>query len=293
MASIKGNTIESQTLKLIYPQWQGGDIANWFKDIPASDISKGYALGAKLLAMLTPTTPYQTREIPITMDFKREVKDGILDKEVIYKQTQSAMQCITEVNPRKILTLGGECSVSIAPFSYLASQYGEDLALLWLDAHPDIGLPFDVYPGYHAMAVTHLLGLGDKEILNLLPASFNAKNIVIAGLHSNEAKFYAKRAKKLGLQTLSAKQVKKDNTSILESLKHTKATKIAIHLDLDVLDSKELYVAVGNTGKLKLKHVTEILTMVRQNYEVVGFSIAELMPKELIKLQSLLRNLPL
>ena len=293
MASIKGNTIESQTLKLIYPQWQGGDIANWFKDIPASDISKGYALGAKLLAMLTPTTPYQTREIPIAMDFKREVKDGILDKEVIYKQTQSAMQCITEVNPRKILTLGGECSVSIAPFSYLASQYGEDLALLWLDAHPDIGLPFDVYPGYHAMAVTHLLGLGDKEILNLLPASFNAKNIVIAGLHSNEAKFYAKRAKKLGLQTLSAKQVKKDNTSILESLKHTKATKIAIHLDLDVLDSKELYVAVGNTGKLKLKHVTEILTMVRQNYEVVGFSIAELMPKELIKLQSLLRNLPL
>ena len=293
MASIKGNTIESQTLKLIYPQWQGGDIANWFKDIPASDISKGYALGAKLLAMLTPTTPYQTREIPITMDFKREVKDGILDKEVIYKQTQSAMQCITEVNPRKILTLGGECSVSIAPFSYLASQYGEDLALLWLDAHPDIGLPFDVYPGYHAMAVTHLLGLGDKEILNLLPASFNAKNIVIAGLHSNEAKFYAKRAKKLGLQTLSAKQVKKDNTSILESLKHTKATKIAIHLDLDVLDSKELYVAVGNTGKLKLKHVTEILTMVRQNYEVVGFSIVELMPKELIKLQSLLRNLPL
>ena len=293
MASIKGNTIESQTLKLIYPQWQGGDIANWFKDIPASDISKGYALGAKLLAMLTPTTPYQTREIPITMDFKREVKDGILDKEVIYKQTQSAMQCITEVNPRKILTLGGECSVSIAPFSYLASQYGEDLALLWLDAHPDIGLPFDVYPGYHAMAVTHLLGLGDKEILNLLPASFNAKNIVIAGLHSNEAKFYAKRAKKLGLQTLSAKQVKKDNTSILESLKHTKATKIAIHLDLDVLDSKELYVAVGNTGKLKLKHITEILTMVRQNYEVVGFSIVELMPKELIKLQSLLRNLPL
>lgn len=285
--------MESQTLKLIYPQWQGGDIANWFKDIPASDISKGYALGAKLLAMLTPTTPYQTREIPIAMDFKREVKDGILDKEVIYKQTRSAMQCITEVNPRKILTLDGECSVSIAPFSYLASQYGEDLALLWLDAHPDIGLPFDVYAGYHAMAVTHLLGLGDKEILNLLPASFNAKNIVIAGLHSNEAKFYAKRAKKLGLQTLSAKQVKKDNTSILESLKHTKATKIAIHLDLDVLDSKELYVAVGNTGKLKLKHVTEILTMVRQNYEVVGFSIAELMPKELIKLQSLLRNLPL
>ena len=217
----------------------------------------------------------------------------ILDKEVILKQTQSAIQYITEANPTKILTLGGECSVSVAPFSYLAGKYGEDLALLWLDAHPDIGLPFDTYQGYHAMAVTHLLGLGDKEILNLLPASFNVKNILIAGLHSDEAKFYAKRSGQLNLQTLNAKRIKKDKTSILESLKTTKATKIAIHLDLDVLDPKELYIAVGNTGKLKLKHITEILTMVSKNYEVVGFSIAELMPKELIQLQSLLRNLPL
>ena len=36
--------MESQTLKLIYPQWQGGNIAEWFKDIPDNDISKGYAL---------------------------------------------------------------------------------------------------------------------------------------------------------------------------------------------------------------------------------------------------------
>ena len=285
--------MESQTLKLIYPQWQGGNIAEWFKDIPDNDISKGYALGAKLLEILTSNASYQTCEIPISMDFKRVVKDGILDKEMILKQTQSAIQYITEANPTKILTLGGECSVSVAPFSYLAGKYGEDLALLWLDAHPDIGLPFDTYQGYHAMAVTHLLGLGDKEILNLLPASFNVKNILIAGLHSDEAKFYAKRIGQLNLQTLNAKRIKKDKTSILESLKTTKATKIAIHLDLDVLDPKELYIAVGNTGKLKLKHITEILTMVSKNYEVVGFSIAELMPKELIQLQSLLRNLPL
>lgn len=285
--------MESQTLKLIYPQWQGGNIAEWFKDIPDNDISKGYALGAKLLEILTSNASYQTCEIPISMDFKRVIKDGILDKEVILKQTQSAIQYITEANPTKILTLGGECSVSVAPFSYLAGKYGEDLALLWLDAHPDIGLPFDTYQGYHAMAVTHLLGLGDKEILNLLPASFNVKNILIAGLHSDEAKFYAKRIGQLNLQTLNAKRIKKDKTSILESLKTTKATKIAIHLDLDVLDPKELYIAVGNTGKLKLKHITEILTMVSKNYEVVGFSIAELMPKELIQLQSLLRNLPL
>ena len=68
--------MESQTLKLIYPQWQGGNIAEWFKDIPDNDISKGYALGAKLLEILTSNASYQTCEIPISMDFKRVVKDG-------------------------------------------------------------------------------------------------------------------------------------------------------------------------------------------------------------------------
>lgn len=87
------------------------------------------------------------------MDFKRVVKDGILDKEVIPRQTQSAIQYITEANPTKILTLSRECSVSVVPFSYLAGKYGEDLALLWLDAHPET-LDF---PLIHIKATTQWL----------------------------------------------------------------------------------------------------------------------------------------
>ena len=52
--------------------------------------------------------------------------------------------------PNKIVTLGGECSVSVVPFTYLANKYKDDVAMIWIDAHPDITLPGDVYPGYHA-----------------------------------------------------------------------------------------------------------------------------------------------
>jgi len=64
--------MEAKTIRLIYPQWQGGDIAHWFKDAPKEEISKGYFLGAKILELLTHNTPYQTLEVPVTREFKRE-----------------------------------------------------------------------------------------------------------------------------------------------------------------------------------------------------------------------------
>ncbi|MDE7235839.1 MAG: arginase family protein, partial [Helicobacter japonicus] len=240
--------------------------------------------------LLSHNTPYQTLEVPVTREFKREVRDGVLDKKDILEQTKAAMDLIRESKPDRILTLGGECSVSVAPFSYLAEKYRDDVAMLWIDAHPDIGLPNDEYKGYHAMAVTHLLGLGDKDILKVLPASLESQNVLLGCVHSEEAKFYAKRQKKLGLKSLKAKEA--SSKKVLQWLQSTKASKVVIHLDLDVLDSNEIYVAVGNSGKLKMKQVTQIIESVSAHYEIVGFSIAELMPKELIRLQKLLSKLP-
>ena len=68
---------------------------------------------------------------------------------------------IGQYNAARIVTLGGECSVSVAPFSALARRYGDDLAIVWIDSHPDVGTPESEYPGYHAMAVPALVGRGD------------------------------------------------------------------------------------------------------------------------------------
>lgn len=37
----------NNTIRLIYPQWQGGNIAQWITEIPDSEqASRGYYLGA-------------------------------------------------------------------------------------------------------------------------------------------------------------------------------------------------------------------------------------------------------
>lgn len=40
-------------LRLICPQWQGVDIARWFEDLSASEVARGYILGAEILRILT------------------------------------------------------------------------------------------------------------------------------------------------------------------------------------------------------------------------------------------------
>ena len=46
---------ESKTLRLIYPQWQGGDIARWIPEIKdTAEAARGYVLGSMLLDFLAP-----------------------------------------------------------------------------------------------------------------------------------------------------------------------------------------------------------------------------------------------
>ena len=58
----------------------------------------------------------------------------------------------------------------------LDSKIQDDVALIWIDAHPDITLPGDIYPGFHAMAVTACMGYGDTKILAELPTRFTPSN---------------------------------------------------------------------------------------------------------------------
>ena len=162
---------ETKTIRLIYPQWQGANIVKLITEVEnPNDASRGYFLGAQLLNFLAPDNGQETLTVPVSTEItNRKVTDGVLDRDIIVRQTRAALNMLQVSNPDKIVTLGGECSVSVAPFTYLAQKYKNDVALIWIDAHPDITLPGDIYPGFHAMAVTACMGYGDTKILAELP----------------------------------------------------------------------------------------------------------------------------
>ena len=164
-------SLDSTTLRLFYPQWQGGVVSNWIPDIPAEDSSKGYYLGAQILKLLAPQGNQKTVEVPVSTDIKSHaLENGISGYRAIVQQTKSALELLDKENPERIVTLGGECSVSVVPFTWLAARYPGDVAVVWIDAHPDVNLPYDSYSGYHAMALTACMGKGDSEIVGYLPS---------------------------------------------------------------------------------------------------------------------------
>ena len=111
-------------------------------------------------------------------------RDGVEAKAIVIEQLVRAIEVIRQHNPARIATLGGECSVSVAPFAALADRYGDDLAIIWIDSHPDVGTGQSEYPGYHAMAVSVLTGHGDLDVQAVLPATVTPDRLALVGLHS-------------------------------------------------------------------------------------------------------------
>ena len=285
---------KTSTLRLIYPQWQGGIVNHWMPDLPADDASRGYYLGAQLLNILAPPSPQKTVEVPISLDIKdRETDLGVSARKIILKQTKAALELLHENTPEKIVTLGGECSVSVVPFTYLAAKYPDDIAIVWIDAHPDINLPYDEYKGYHAMALTACLGMGDEEIMELLPGKTDASKALIVGLRSWD-KGMQERQRKLGIKGLSPQEVVGDSAGIMEWLKNTGASKVVIHFDMDALDPAEIIAAVGvEPNGMKIEEVVRIIHDISSEYDLVGLTVAEPMPRVAIKLRNMLNQLPL
>lgn len=285
---------KTSTLRLIYPQWQGGIVAHWMPDIPADDASRGYYLGAQLLNLLAPESSQNTVVVPVSLDINdRATEKGVSAHRVILEQTKAALAKLRENDPERIVTLGGECSVSVVPFTYLAEKYPGDIAVVWIDAHPDVCLPYDDYKGYHAMALTVCLGMGDEGIMNVLPGKIEAAKSLIVGVRSWDEGM-KDRQKELGIKGLSPAEVAADSTAVLEWLKGTGASKVVIHFDLDVLDPNEMIAGVGvEPDGMKIQEVVRVINDIAAEYDLVGLTVAEPMPRIAIKIRNMLDQLPL
>lgn len=288
--------MDAKTIRLIYPQWQGGDITRWIPEIsdPAL-VARGYYLGAQLLDFLATDNGQPKFTIPVNTEAKeRKTVDGVLDRDDIALQTKAALDILNVEKPDKIVTLGGECSVSVVPFTYLADKYKDDVAMIWIDAHPDITLPGDVYTGYHAMAVTACMGLGDKAIVSQLPARISPEKILLVGLRDWERDEIKARQQEYGIKHLSPEDVATDSSAVIDWLKDCKTSRVVVHFDMDVLDPADIIAAVGVVPDgMKMADVVRVINDIASEKELVGLTVAEPMPRIAIRLKSMLAQLPL
>src|SRR5215472_18282545 len=138
-----------KVLRLNMPQWQGGD-------------RPAYRLGGQVLAAIAPEPkgPVETIAVPGSAEGVRPADGGIVSREALLDQVTAARSAILRHKPEAIVTLGGNCLVDLAPIAYLIERYGDDLAVLWVDAHPDVMGPAQ-WQNAHAHVLAMLMGEGD------------------------------------------------------------------------------------------------------------------------------------
>jgi arginase len=285
------------TLRLVWPQWQGAgveSIRELFSEVPFEEARRGYAVGAAVLGAVLPAHSGPTALVPVSSsDLGLGKQDGIEAKEAVVAHLAGALEVIGRYSPGRILTLGGECSVSVAPFSWLAERYGDDLAVLWIDSHPDVGTPASHYPGYHAMAVAVLTGHGDPDVLRLLPATLDPSRVALVGLHSWTEDDFPNVAR-WGIRSFRPDDLHRSSQPLLEWLKASGCSRVAIHFDVDVVDSNEIILGLGAEPDGLTSHdVRRVVADVSAIADVVGLTIAEFIPRQVIRLQQVLRNFPL
>jgi len=180
--------------------------------------------------------------------------------------------------------------------SELAHRYGEDLAIVWIDAHPDVGTPHSEYPGYHAMAVATLTGHGDPDVQELLPATFSPDRVALVGLRSWAEDDFPNIAE-WGIRSFSPDELRQSSRPLLEWIALTGCSRVVIHFDVyavDRVDGNEIVLGLGmEPNGLTSTEVRRIVADVDRAVDVVGFTIAEFIPRQVMHLRQHMNSFPL
>ena len=264
-----------KTIRLLYPDYLGGGLDTyWF--------------GAHLLRHILPPNSRQktvTVDIPPPDGKPRQVCGGIYAKDEVLAGIRDAAAKIDAENPDHIITVGGDCLVSLAPFDRLHGKY-PGAGIIWIDAHPDVSRAGDGYPNAHAMALGALLGRGEPALVQTMRhPPFKPEEVLYVGLqnlHPYQKRFLDEAGVAYRIQTGSFVP----DTEIAAFAARFGC--VLVHCDIDVLDERffhstyfanpELKGDGSGGGKMTTEKLAQVLRLIDASAEIAGLTVAEYLP---------------
>ncbi|MCS0500673.1 arginase family protein [Protaetiibacter mangrovi] len=197
---------------VVVPQWQGS---------PSSRAMR-LAEGAEAIRADLPAS--STREVAVPLEAGDEQGTGIARFGSLQLVRERLGDVLGELDDAAIV-IGGDCSVSSAAVAHTA---GPDLALVWFDAHPDLNTPGTSPSGaFGGMVLASLVEDGVVD----------AGRVVVAGAREwdpGEEEFAGAR----GIASVDVAALA-DAAAFADAVAATGATRVYVHIDLDVLDPAE------------------------------------------------------
>jgi len=248
---------------VVVPQWQasGSDRAMLLVD------------GAEAIRGDLPAASTITVDVPL--EAGTNMGTGIAragSLRMVHERTREALAGIDGL----AITIGGDCGVSLASIGYANEVRGGDMAVVWLDAQPDLNTVETSPSGCFAgMVLRAIAGDGAVGLVPTLPVA--PARIILAGAREfdeGEDAFITANA----VTALSVEQLATPD-AVLAAIAATGATSVYLHIDVDVLDPSEI-TGVSNAVPFGVSafELIDLVRSVAAAYEIAGASITQFAP---------------
>ncbi|MCJ1709310.1 arginase family protein [Microbacterium sp. VKM Ac-2923] len=171
------------------------------------------------------------------------------------------------------IVVGGDCGVALGSLTPVA---GDDLAVVWIDAHADLNTPATSPSGaFHGMVLRAVTGEGES-FLRLDPG-IPPTRLVLAGTRSTDAE-EQRYLDHHGVRVIAPNELG-DPDVLTEAVLATGASRVYVHVDLDVLDPAEMTgVALPEPFGARTVDVVASIRRLREHLPLAGATLTEFSP---------------
>lgn len=218
--------------------------------------------GARRAAALVPADAVVT--VPV-LETGGEKVAGVRALDALVENRRLIQEALADIDDR-VITVGGDCAVDIAPIAAAHARYGDLLTVLWIDAHPDVYSPQTLPSGaFHGMVVRALLGDGPAGLTPDQPLA--PRQVIIGGERAGDVTEHEYLAK-TGLRRHGVADLER----VLDGLHGP----VYVHIDLDVLEPT----VFGSTCYPEPDGVRpqRLADLVSQVADIIGAAITEHAP---------------
>ena len=248
---------------VVVPQWQGSGSSRAMRLVDGAEAIRGDLPAAS------------TFSVNVPLEAGDELDTGIARAGSLRLVHERTLAVLAEIDGWAI-TIGGDCGASLAAVGHANQRTGGDLAVVWLDAHPDLNTPQTSPSGaFTGMVLRALTGDGVEGLVPERPVA--ASHIVLAGIRSTdegEEDFIAAAGiRRLGVDELATPEL------LLEAIAATGATSVYLHIDVDVLDPAEITgLSYPMPFGISAVALTELIRAVKGRFALAGASLTEFAP---------------
>jgi len=231
--------------------------------------------GAEAIQGDLPTSATVAVDVPIEAGDSEDSGVNRCSALVLVRDAQAAA---LRAAPDWALTIGGDCGVSLAAVEHASRQHPGEVAVVWLDAQPDLHTPQSSPSGaFTGMVLRAISGEGTSRLTLGAGTAIPLDRVVLGGTRDIDAA-EAELIREHSISIVSTDEFSSPD-ALVAAVRRTGATQVYLHIDLDVLDPAEIN-GLDNPVPfgISVEALTTAVTGLRAHFGLAGATIAGFAP---------------